>query len=82
MGKKPETTLLLETMETGKAPNPATGGAGNKILSSVSMGEYAKGILRTVHSPILTRALNNAFLKKTGCVSLKDITTPVKTVNV
>lgn len=45
MGKKPDTTLLLEAMETGKDPNPATGGAGNKILSSLSMGEHAKGIL-------------------------------------
>lgn len=41
-----------------------------------------QGYWRTVHSPILTIALNNAFLKKMGFVSLKDITTPFKTVNV
>jgi hypothetical protein len=45
-------------------------------------GNTRKGYWRTVHSPILTRALNNAFLKHAGFVNLKDITTPQKTVNV
>lgn len=40
-------------------------------------GNTRKGYWRTVNSPILTRALNNAFLKEAGFVSLKDITTPV-----
>jgi group II intron reverse transcriptase/maturase len=39
-------------------------------------GNTRKGYWRTVHSPILTRALNNALLKKAGFVSLKDITVP------
>ena len=41
-----------------------------------------KGYWRTVHSPILARALNNATLNAAGFVSLKDITTLPKTVNV
>ncbi len=45
-------------------------------------GNTRKGYWRTVHSPILTTALSNAFLKKAGFVSLKDTTTPLKTVNV
>jgi len=40
-----------------------------------------KGYWRTAHSPILTRALDNAFLKKEGLICLKDIVTP-RTVNV
>jgi group II intron reverse transcriptase/maturase len=39
-------------------------------------GNTRKGYWRTVHSPILNRALNNALLKKAGFVSLKDITVP------
>jgi RNA-directed DNA polymerase len=34
------------------------------------------GYWRTVHSPILTTALNNAFLKKEGLLCLKDIIIP------
>jgi group II intron reverse transcriptase/maturase len=34
------------------------------------------GYWRTVHSPILTTALNNALLKKEGLLCLKDIITP------
>jgi len=45
-------------------------------------GNTRKGYWRTVHSPILARALNNAILKEAGFVSLKDIVTPLKTVNV
>lgn len=44
-------------------------------------GNTRKGHWRTVHSPILTRALDNAFLKKEGLICLKDIVTP-RTVNV
>jgi group II intron reverse transcriptase/maturase len=40
------------------------------------------GYWRTVHSPILTTTLNNALLKKAGFVSLNDITTLLKAVNV
>lgn len=45
-------------------------------------GNTRKGYWRTVHSPILARALHNAFLKEAGFVSLKDITTLPKTVHV
>jgi RNA-directed DNA polymerase len=55
---------------------------GIKPNQAYQWGNTRKGYWRTVHSPILTRALNNAFLKETGFVSLKDITTPLKTVNV
>ena len=39
-------------------------------------GNTRKGHWRTVHSPILTRTLNNAFLKKQGLLCLKEIVTP------
>jgi hypothetical protein len=55
---------------------------GIKPDKAYQWGNTRKGYWRTVHSPILARALNNAFLKKAGFVSLKDITTPLKTVNV
>jgi RNA-directed DNA polymerase len=55
---------------------------GIKSSKAYQWSNTRKGYWRTVHSPILTRALNNAFLKKAGFVSLKDITTPLKTVNV
>ena len=55
---------------------------GIKPSQAYQWGNTRKGHWRTVHSPILTRALNNTFLKKAGFVSLKDITTPLKTVNV
>jgi RNA-directed DNA polymerase len=55
---------------------------GIKPDKAYQWGNTRKGYWRTVHSPILTRALNNAFLKEAGFVSLKDITTPLKTVNV
>jgi RNA-directed DNA polymerase len=45
-------------------------------------GNTRKGYWRTVHSPILGRALNNALLKEAGFVSLKEITNPLKTVHV
>jgi RNA-directed DNA polymerase len=55
---------------------------GIKSYQAYQWGNTRKGYWRTVHSPILARALNNAFLKEAGFISLKDITTPLKTVNV
>jgi RNA-directed DNA polymerase len=55
---------------------------GIKPSQAYQWGNTRKGHWRTVHSPILTRALNNIFLKNAGFISLKDITTPLKTVNV
>ena len=55
---------------------------GIKSYQAYQWGNTRKGHWRTVHSPILTRALDNAFLKKAGLASLKDITTPWKPVNV
>jgi group II intron reverse transcriptase/maturase len=39
-------------------------------------GNTHRGYWRTVQSPILARALDNAFLKKEGLICLKDIVTP------
>lgn len=64
-------TRIRELKKLGINPNQA-----------YQWGNTRKGHWRTVHSPILTRALNNTFLKKAGFVSLKDITTPLKTVYV
>jgi group II intron reverse transcriptase/maturase len=44
-------------------------------------GNTRHGYWRTVQSPILRRALSNAFLKEEGLLSLKDIVAP-KAVNV
>ncbi len=55
---------------------------GIKPNQAYQWGNTRKGYWRTVHSPILTTSLNNAFLKKAGFVNLKDITTPPKTVTV
>jgi RNA-directed DNA polymerase len=55
---------------------------GIKPNQAYQWGNTRKGYWRTVHSPVLARALNNALLKEAGFVSLKDITTPLKTVNV
>ena len=41
-----------------------------------------KGQWRTVHSPIVLRALSNSYLKKEGFTSLTDIVKPPKTVYV
>jgi len=38
-------------------------------------GNTRKGYWRTSHSPILTRALNNSFLKREGYLSLKELGT-------
>ena len=51
---------------------------GIKPSKAYQWGNTRKGYWRTVHSPILTTALSNAFLKKAGFVSLKDIITPLK----
>jgi len=45
-------------------------------------GNTRKGQWRSVHSPVLTRALSNSYLKKEGFTSLIDIVKPSKTVNV
>jgi group II intron reverse transcriptase/maturase len=49
---------------------------GIKSYQAYQWGNTRKGYWRTVHSPILARALNNAFLKKEGLLCLKDIVTP------
>jgi RNA-directed DNA polymerase len=54
---------------------------GIKPNQAYQWGNTRKGYWRTVHSPILTRALDNAYLKKEGLLCLKDIVTP-RTVNV
>jgi hypothetical protein len=45
-------------------------------------GNTRKGKWRSVHSPILTRALSNSYLKQEGFTSLIDIVKPSKTVYV
>jgi group II intron reverse transcriptase/maturase len=45
-------------------------------------GNTRKGKWRSVHSPVLTRALSNSYLKQEGFASLIDIVKPSKTVNV
>lgn len=64
-------TRIKELEKLGINPNKA-----------YQWGNTRKGYWRTAHSPILTRALSNARLKEAGFVSLKDIATPPKTVNV
>jgi group II intron reverse transcriptase/maturase len=55
---------------------------GIKPQQAFMWGNTRKGYWRTVQSPILRRAIGNAFLKKEGLISLKDIVTPLKTVSV
>lgn len=45
-------------------------------------GNTRKGQWRSVHSPVLTRALSNSYLKQEGFTSLMDIVKPSKTVYV
>ena len=45
-------------------------------------GNTRKGQWRSVHSPVLTRALSNSYLKQEGFTSLADIVKPSKTVYV
>lgn len=54
---------------------------GVKPYQAYQWGNTRKGHWRTVHSPILLRTLNNAFLKKEGLLCLKEIVAP-KAVNV
>ncbi|MEO6850914.1 MAG: group II intron reverse transcriptase/maturase [Mucilaginibacter sp.] len=49
---------------------------GIKPNQAYQWGNTRKGYWRTVQSPILRKALNNAFLKKEGLLSLKDIVNP------
>jgi len=49
---------------------------GVKPYQAYQWGNTRKGHWRTVHSPILTRTLNNAFLKKQGLLCLKEIVAP------
>ena len=49
---------------------------------SYQWGNTRKGKWRSVHSPILSRALSNIYLKQEGFTSLIDIVKPSKTVNV
>jgi RNA-directed DNA polymerase len=67
--------------------NPKTrvrelGRLGIKASQAYMWGNTRKGYWRTVHSPILTRALDNAFLTKEGLISLREITNPLLSVNV
>jgi group II intron reverse transcriptase/maturase len=55
---------------------------GIKSQQAFMWGNTRKGYWRTVQSPILRRAIGNAFLKKEGLISLRDIVTPLKTVSV
>jgi len=49
---------------------------GVKPYQAYLWGNTRKGHWRTVHSPILLRTLNNAFLKKEGLLCLNEIVTP------
>ena len=49
---------------------------GVKPYQAYQWGNTRKGHWRTVHSPILLRTLNNAFLKKEGLLCLNEIVTP------
>ncbi|SHG37827.1 group II intron reverse transcriptase/maturase [Pedobacter caeni] len=54
---------------------------GVKSYQAYQWGNTRKGHWRAVHSPILLRTLNNAFLKKEGLLCLKEIVA-LNTVNV
>jgi RNA-directed DNA polymerase len=49
---------------------------GIKPKQAYMWGNTRKGYWRTVQSPILRRAFNNAFLKEEGLISLREITNP------
>jgi group II intron reverse transcriptase/maturase len=55
---------------------------GIKSKQAYFWGNTRKGYWRTVQSPILKRAFNNAFLKREGLISLSEITNPSVSVNV
>lgn len=54
---------------------------GIKPYQAYQWGNTRKGYWRTVHSPILKRSLNNAFLKKEGLLFLQEVVS-LNTVNV
>jgi hypothetical protein len=54
---------------------------GIKPKQAYMWGNTRKGYWRTAQSPILRRAIDNAFLKKVGLISLKDIVTSPLTVS-
>jgi group II intron reverse transcriptase/maturase len=58
-------TRISQLIKLGVKPNQA-----------YLWGNTRKGYWQIVHSPILTTALNNAFLKKEGLLCLTDIVTP------
>ncbi|WP_315818105.1 group II intron maturase-specific domain-containing protein [Paraflavitalea speifideaquila] len=64
-------TRIAELKKLGIAENQA-----------YQWGNTRKGQWRSVHSPILTRALNNSYLKKEGFTSLMDIVKPCQSVYV
>lgn len=49
---------------------------GVKPYQAYLWGNTRKGHWRTVHSPVLLRTLNNAFLKREGLLCLKEIIAP------
>jgi RNA-directed DNA polymerase len=53
------------------------GRLGIKPSQAYMWGNTRLGYWRTVQSPILRRALDNAFLKKEGLISLSEITNPL-----
>jgi RNA-directed DNA polymerase len=55
---------------------------GIKPKQAYMWGNTRLGYWRTVQSPILRRALDNAFLKNEGLISLSEITNPSLSVNV
>jgi group II intron reverse transcriptase/maturase len=58
------------------------GRLGIKPKQAYMWGNTRQGYWRTVQSPILKRALDNAFLKKEGLISLREITNPLLSVSV
>lgn len=55
---------------------------GIKPKQAYMWGNTRKGYWRTVQSPILKQAFNNAFLKREGLISLSEIINPSVSVNV
>jgi RNA-directed DNA polymerase len=54
---------------------------GTTSYQAYQWGNTRKGYWRVVHSPILTRSLDNKRLKEMGFLSLIDVVTPFSTVN-
>lgn len=55
---------------------------GIPVSFAYQWGNTRKGTWRTVQSPILRKALSNAYLKQEGFLSLMDIVKPSRTANV